>query len=176
MFPGRPGWIRDVVYLDDQVLDYLAVAAAANAWRDDGARYLLPADTYRIAAQAITALARAVPEDAGPGRVVLYALPAWKLEALWDVLLVLRRTVAGDPDTDVVRELLEDLGDHLFTPAHTVERFTADLERVVAVLMLDLPAVKVVATAVVLGEERDEAVVDAYRQITAAWTEAGVRH
>uniref|UniRef100_UPI003A8490A5 hypothetical protein n=1 Tax=Kitasatospora sp. SC0581 TaxID=3394360 RepID=UPI003A8490A5 len=47
------------------MLDYLAVAAAANAWRDDG-RYLLPADTYRVAAQAITDLAVAVHRR--PGR------------------------------------------------------------------------------------------------------------
>ncbi|MFJ7280227.1 hypothetical protein [Kitasatospora sp. NPDC098663] len=107
---------------------------------------------------------------------MLYALPAWKLEALWDVLLVLRRMVAGDPDTDVVRELLELLCADLVTPARTVEQITADLEKVVAVLMLELPAVKAVATAVALDEERDEAVIDAYRQITAAWTAAGVRH
>ncbi|MFD0403842.1 hypothetical protein [Kitasatospora sp. NPDC127116] len=44
-------------------------------------------------------------------------------------------------------------------------------------LMLDLPAVRVVATAVVLDGERGEAVVDPYREITApAWTAAGVRH
>ncbi|MFE4356080.1 hypothetical protein [Kitasatospora sp. NPDC056800] len=164
-----------MAYLDDQVLDYLASAAEANAWRDDN-RYLLPADTYRTAAMTITALADAVPEDGSAGQVVLYALPAWKLEALWDVLLVLRRTAAGDPDTDVVRELLEDLGGALFTPPRTVQRFTADLEKVVAVLTLDLPAVKVVATAVVLDAERDEAVVEAYRRITTAWTAAGGRH
>ncbi|MFJ8478411.1 hypothetical protein [Kitasatospora sp. NPDC094011] len=137
MLPGRPDWIRDVVYLDGRVLDYLAAAAAANARWDDDNRHLLPAGTYRIAAQAITDLA-AVPDDGRAGRMLLlYALPAWKLEALWDVLLVLRRTVAGDPDTDAVRELLEDLGNELFTPPRTVRRFTADLERVVAVLTLD---------------------------------------
>ncbi|MFD4400017.1 hypothetical protein [Kitasatospora sp. NPDC058397] len=105
---------------------------------------------------------------------MLYALPAWKLEALWDVLLVLRRTVAGDPDTDAVRELLEDLGNELFTPPRTVERFTADLEKTVSVLMLDLPDIQVVATAVVLDQARDEAVVNAYRRITTAWAAAGV--
>ncbi|MFE7530750.1 hypothetical protein ACFU7Y_34305 [Kitasatospora sp. NPDC057542] len=171
--PGRPGWIRDVAYLDDQVLDHLASAAAANAWRDDN-RCLLPANTYRIAARAITDLSASVPEDGRAGQVVLCALPAWKLEALWDVLLVLRRTAAGDPDTDMVRELLEDLGNKLFTPARTVEHFTTDLERVVAVLMLDLPDVKVVATAVVLNEQRGETIARAYRRITAAWTAAGV--
>ncbi|WP_406192070.1 hypothetical protein OH807_00230 [Kitasatospora sp. NBC_01560] len=153
----------------------LAVAVAANAYRDDD-RYLLTADTYRTAALVVETLAESVPENGGAGQVVLYTVPAWKLEALWDVLLVLRRTVAGDPGTDVVRELLELLCAGMVTPARRVERIAADLEKVVAVLMLQLPAVAVVATAAVLGEERGEAVLDAYRRITAAWTEAGVRH
>ncbi|MFF3001851.1 hypothetical protein ACFVTF_03460 [Kitasatospora sp. NPDC057940] len=67
-------------------------------------------------------------EDGRAGQVVLYTLPAWKLEALWDVLLVLRRTAADDPETGAVRELLEALGNGLFTPPRTVERLTADLE------------------------------------------------
>ncbi|MFE7528017.1 hypothetical protein ACFU7Y_20205 [Kitasatospora sp. NPDC057542] len=175
MLPGRPGWIRDVAYLGDEVLESLAVATAASAYRDDN-RYLLPAGTYRTAGLVVEALAGVVPGDGGPGQVVLYALPAWKLEALWDVLLVLRRTAAGDPETDVVRETLDILCGHPFMPARTVQQIAADLEKVVSVLTLDLPAVTVVATAVVLGEERGEAVVDAYRAITAAWTAAGVRH
>ncbi|MGW4380915.1 hypothetical protein [Kitasatospora sp. NPDC004531] len=165
-----------MAYLGGEVLGMLASVTAVNAYRGDNG-YLLPADTYRTAGLVVETLAEAVPGDGREGQVVLCTLPAWKLEALWDVLLVLRRTVAGDPDTDVVREALEVvLGTHIFTSARTVELVAADLEKVVAVLMLDLPAVKVVATAVVLGEERGEAVVDAYRQLTAAWTEAGVRH
>ncbi|MFF3068817.1 hypothetical protein [Kitasatospora sp. NPDC057936] len=165
-----------MAYLGDEVLGMLASVTAANAYRGDN-RYLLPADTYRTAGLVVETLAGAVPGDGREGQAVVYTLPAWKLEALWDVLLVLRRTAAGDPDTDVVRETLEVvLGTHVFTPARTVERVAADLEKVAAVLMLDLPAVTVVATAVVLGEERGEAVVDAYREITAAWAEAGVRH
>ncbi|GAA2276657.1 hypothetical protein GCM10010430_73200 [Kitasatospora cystarginea] len=81
LLPGRPGWIRDVVYLDDQVLDHLASVAAANVWRDDD-RYLLPVDTYQIAAMTITALAGAVPENGRAGQVVLHTLPAWKLEVM----------------------------------------------------------------------------------------------
>ncbi|MBT1184917.1 hypothetical protein HET69_12995 [Streptomyces sp. CJ_13] len=175
VLPGRPEWIKDVAYLNNKVLTILASAAEANAYRDDN-RYLLPADTYRTAGMTIAALAESVPTDGRAGQVVLYTLPAWKLEALWNVLLVLRRTLADGPDTDVVRELLENLGFDLFTPPRTVERFASDLEKVVSVLTLDLPAVKVVATAVALDEERDEAVVDAYRQITAAWTAAGIQH
>lgn len=175
VLPGRPEWIHDVAYLNDRVLEILASAAAANAFRDDN-RYLLPYDTYRTAGLTIASLAEAVPEDGGAGQVVLCPLPAWKLEKLWDVLLVLRRTVAGDPDTDVVRDLLDDLVTYGVAPARTVEQVADDMERVLAVLMLDLPAIKVVATAVALEQERDQGVIDAYQQITAAWTAAGVRH
>ncbi|WP_035876109.1 hypothetical protein [Kitasatospora cheerisanensis] len=152
-----------------------AAAAAANAYRDDG-RFLLTADACRAAGLLVETPAGAVPEDGGAGQVVLYTVPVWKLEALWDVLLVLRRAVAGDPDTDVVRGLLELLCADVVAAARTVGRVVADLEKVAAVLVLELPEVKAVATAVVLGEERGDAAVDAYRRITAAWTDAGVRH
>ncbi len=116
--------------------------------------------------------------------MALYTVPVWKLEALWDVLLVLRRAVAGDPDTDVVRGLLELLCADVVAAARTVGRVVADLEKVAAVLVLELPEVKAVelpevkavAAAVVLGEEQGDAAVDAYRRIAAAWTDAGVRH
>ncbi|MEY9966888.1 hypothetical protein ABIA33_004953 [Streptacidiphilus sp. MAP12-16] len=36
--------------------------------------------------------------------------------------------------------------------------------------MLDLPAVRVVATAVAVDQPRERAVCDAYRQIRDAWT------
>lgn len=176
VLPGRPEWIRDVAYLSEQVLEILACAAEANtAYRGDN-RYLLPADTYLTGAATIAMLAEAVPEDGDTGQVVLCPLPAWKLDKLWDVLLVLGRTVAGDPDTDVVRDLLEDLVADEVAPAGTVEQVADDLERILAVLMLDLPAIKVVATAVALDRERGQGVIDAYQQITAAWTAAGVRY
>ncbi|MFC1431372.1 hypothetical protein ACEZDB_12025 [Streptacidiphilus sp. N1-3] len=177
VLPGRPEWIQDAAYLGDEgVLDFLACAAAADSAHQDDSGYLLPAGTYRTAALTIASLAAAVPKDGCAGQVVLCPMPAWKLETLWDVLLVLRRTVAGDPDTDVVRDLLDDLVTYEVVPARTVEQVADDLERVLAVLMLDLPATKVVATAVALDRERDQGVIDAYRQITAAWTAAGVRH
>ncbi|MGW7446626.1 hypothetical protein [Kitasatospora sp. NPDC054795] len=65
MLPARPGWIRDVAYLGDQVLEYLATAAATNAHHDDN-RYLL-----LTAGLTIEALAEAVPEG-GAGQAVVY--------------------------------------------------------------------------------------------------------
>ncbi|WP_266726547.1 hypothetical protein [Streptomyces sp. NBC_00378] len=43
-----------------------------------------------------------------------------------------------------------------------------------AVLLLDIPAVRTLATALALGTPQDTAVQTAYEQIRAAWTTAGI--
>ncbi|MFJ2590266.1 hypothetical protein [Streptomyces sp. NPDC087538] len=56
------------------------------------------------------------------------------------------------------------------SPADIVGR----LGRVLAVLLLDIPAVRTLATALALGTPQDTAAQTAYEQIRAAWTTAGI--
>ncbi|MEN8651588.1 hypothetical protein ABCR94_13375 [Streptomyces sp. 21So2-11] len=136
---------------------------------------MLSGDTYWAASGAIGRLAANLPATARDGRVYLLPLPAWELEALWEVLLVFRRAQAGEPETAELLELVQELSGTLFSPSRTAAEFVADLESVVAVLMLDIPAVRTLATALVLDAPRDLAVHEAYAQISAAWEAAGVR-
>ncbi|WP_112492383.1 hypothetical protein [Streptomyces bacillaris] len=79
----------------------------------------------------------------------LLALPAWELEHLWGVLQVLRRVRAGDPQTGELYELRQELEQGPL-PC-TVDQCLVDLQRVVAVLILDIPAVRTLATSLALG-------------------------
>lgn len=76
---------------------------------------------------------------------------------------------------DAVCGLLEDLGTALSSPARSVERFTADLERVLAVLMLGLSEVRTLATAAALRTGCARPAAEAYRRVTVC-TAAGIRH
>ncbi|MFJ8769874.1 hypothetical protein [Streptomyces clavifer] len=107
------------------------------------------------------------------GRLYLLALPAWELEHLWKVLQVLHRVRPGDPETGELYELLKDLERGPLTC--TIDQCVADLQRVVAVLTLDTPAVRALATALALGAPRDAAAHQAYNEVEAAWAAAGVR-
>ncbi|MFB7049741.1 hypothetical protein ACFCX7_26850 [Streptomyces microflavus] len=86
---------------------------------------------------------------------------------------MLRRVGAGDPETGELHDLLTGL-EQCPLPC-TVERCVADLERVLAVLTLDTPAVRTLAIALALGAPRDATVHQAYDEVEAAWAPAGVR-
>ncbi len=159
-------------YLGEQVLGMIATAAQADTEWADGDRYVLAPVTYEIAAGTIGRLAAGLGTAAASG-VHPFSLPAWRLEALRSVLQVFRRAVAGEPETAEVLELLQFLGGTLVD--RPVAQVVGDLERVVAVLSLDIPAVYTLATALVLDSPRDLAVHTAYDQIRAAWAAAGIR-
>ncbi|GAA0574817.1 hypothetical protein [Streptomyces mordarskii] len=173
VLPGDSAWIWDAQYLDEQVLDIIAGAARADAAWADGGRYVLAPVTYEIAAGLIGHLAADL-RLAAVSEAHLLSLPAWELEALRAVLQVFRRAVAGEPETADVRALLHDLCDNLVD--RPVAQVVGDLERVVVVLSLDIPAVRTLATALILGSPRDLAVHNAYDQIRAAWVAAGIRY
>ncbi|MFB8127555.1 hypothetical protein ACFVG1_35875 [Streptomyces bacillaris] len=105
------------------------------------------------------------------GQLYLLALPAWELEHLWGVLQVLRRVRAGDPQTGELYELRQELEQGPL-PC-TVDQCLVDLQRVVAVLILDIPAVRTLATALALGGPRDAAAHQAYDEVQAAWAALG---
>jgi hypothetical protein len=98
------------------------------------------------AASVIGRLAAETEEPAeGEGETVrVLFLPGWELDYLWQVLAAFRRAQAGEPEAADLRELLHDLGYGL---DRTVEQITEDLQRVAAMLMLDIPAVRTLAAA-----------------------------
>lgn len=109
-------------------------------------------------------------------------LPGWELDYLWQVLAVFRRAQAGGPEAADLGELLHDLGYGL---DRIVGQITEDLQRVAAMLMLDMPAVRTLAAAVVrtlglsfghAGPPPDgDAVREALEQVRAGWAAVGVR-
>ncbi|ALC32347.1 hypothetical protein [Streptomyces sp. CFMR 7] len=166
VLPGDPAWIQDARYLDEDLLSSIAVLARVA----DDYRYVLPAIAYDAAAGLIGRLADQLPA-APEGQLYLLALPAWELEHLWSVLQVLRRVRAGDPETGELYELLQELEQGPL-PC-TVDQCLVDLQRVVAVLTLDIPAVRTLATALALGGPRDAAAHQAYDEVQAAWAAFG---
>ncbi|MEU3953592.1 hypothetical protein AB0F45_14930 [Streptomyces achromogenes] len=164
------------------------VAAAANvaAFRFDAARYVLSVGVLEGAASVIGRLAAEMDEPAdsereGEGFRVLF-LPGWELDYLWQVLATFRRAQAGEPEAADLRELLDGIGEG---QGRTVEQITEDLQRVAAMLMLDIPAVRTLAAAALHslglpsghpGPPPDAAAVrEALEQVRAGWAAAGVR-
>ncbi|MER5890434.1 hypothetical protein ABT160_41960 [Streptomyces sp. NPDC001941] len=175
VLPGDPGWLHRVAYLDEKVL---GLAAGAAYVRGDDV-YGLPALTFDTAAGLIgrlTAdLTTATPTTLGTGTgMFLAALPAWELDTLWQTHALLRRAADREPDTEELAELLDLLGQSLFDTPHTIEDFTADLEHLLAILTLDTPAVRMVATALTLGHAIDARVRHASGQIQDCWKGTGL--
>ncbi|GAB2631292.1 hypothetical protein GCM10027168_73340 [Streptomyces capparidis] len=169
--PRRSGaWAKDAGYLADRVLFMLASAAeAAEAEGED--RLVLPAVTYHQAGHLLARLAAAPPENptTTDGWLYLLTLPAWEMEALWEVLTALRRARDGEPGTEELRDLADHLGASFCDPERSLAGIGDDLRRVAAVLTLDTPAVTTLATAMALRAPLDGAARQAYRHITAAW-------
>ncbi|WP_190078692.1 hypothetical protein [Streptomyces daghestanicus] len=170
------------------MLRVVARAAAVATDRFDGDRVVLSVGVLEGAACVIGRLADEMEEPAdgegqgeGEGIRVLF-LPGWELDYLWQVLAAFRRAQAGEPEAADLRELLEDLGYGL---DRTVEQITEDLQRVAAMLMLDIPAVRMLTAAALhplglppghTGPPPDaDAVREAYEQVRAGWAAAGVR-
>ncbi|CAM5678263.1 hypothetical protein SAVIM338S_07248 [Streptomyces avidinii] len=175
VLPGDPAWLQDAGYLF-RLLDILA-SVASMATDEDPTRYGLPAITYMNAAGLISRLARGLPTVPPPSATVrLLSLPAWELEALWDVVLVLRRTRAHEPDTIELAEFVQGLGSPLDIGLPALDVVTTGLERVIAVLALDIPAVRTLTAAHILQTPHDTATQDACTQIRTAWKAAGVPH
>ncbi|MGW1600612.1 hypothetical protein [Streptomyces eurythermus] len=99
------------------------------------------------AASVIGCLAAEMEESADDERegIRVLFLPGWELDYLWQVLTAFRRAQAGEPEAADLRELLEGIGDG---QGRTIEQITEDVQRVAAMLMLDIPAVHTLAAAV----------------------------
>ncbi|MET9535331.1 hypothetical protein ABZY02_33035 [Streptomyces sp. NPDC006649] len=174
MLPSLPSWIADVRWLDLMLLDQLAGAAEDTI--EDGPP--LPDAPYQAAAAAINNLSAALPLDGPPSTaqdsVYLKAVPAWEIDALWQVLVVLRQAQAGTPDTAGLRDLLDEIATYS-SPIRTPDDAITTLERVLAVLLLDIPAVRTLATTLILKNPWNTAAEASAAEIHAAWRAAGIR-
>lgn len=180
MVPGDAAWLDGVRYLEEGVLRTVAAAAAVAVDRFEEDRFVLSAATFEGAAAVIGRLVDEAAEAVGGEEaVVVLLLPVWELEYLWQVLTAFHRARAGEPGAADLRELLQDLG---YGHDRTVEQVIEDLQRVVAVLTLDTPAVRTLAAAAVRtlglpgGAAPDAAAVRAaLEEVRAAWAAAGIR-
>ncbi|MFF9585256.1 hypothetical protein [Streptomyces achromogenes] len=111
------------------------------------------------------------------------AVPArMELDYLWQDLAAFRRAQAGEPEAADLRELLGSVEEGL---DRTVEQVTKDVQRVAAMLMLDIPAVRTLAAAALHspglpsgapGPPPDAAALrEALDQVRAGWAAAGIR-
>ncbi|MET9483667.1 hypothetical protein [Streptomyces sp. NPDC006638] len=176
VLPGDPSWLVDTAHLE-QVFALLGRAAEVAEDEGEADRYLLPALTFRIAQRVISRIKDDVLDpDAGKTAVVLVVVPAFELDALWAVLEALRRTRDGDPDAAELLEVLDLISfDGGSSPSRTPATYTADLETVLAVLALDIPAVRDMARAFALDRAPGFDFDVAYGQLTTAWHAAGIK-
>ncbi|MFI5774815.1 hypothetical protein ACIA74_41495 [Streptomyces sp. NPDC051658] len=179
VLPGITSWLRDVHVLDTMVLPQLADAVEDET--ETGCSAGLPDAPYRAAADAFSNLATALPQPpaspsaAGlgvtPDEVFLRAVPVWETEALWQVHIALKQAQDGEPDAAGLGDLLQEVGEDCHPPQAAAD-IVGRLNRVLAVLLLDIPAVRTLATALVLNTPQDTHAQTAYEQIHAAWTTA----
>jgi hypothetical protein len=171
VLPGDPSWIQEAAYLED-ALGLLGRATEVATANGDADRYVLPDLAYRIAQNT---LGRIKDEVLAGGRptVHLVVVQAFELDALWEVLNVLRRARDGEEGTAEIAELVEGFGE-CFAPSRTAAAFAADLERALMVLTLDIPAVRDIATAFTLDHAPGFDFDAAYEQLLAVWKAAGV--
>ncbi|MFF5393096.1 hypothetical protein ACFY5H_33055 [Streptomyces sp. NPDC013012] len=95
-------------------------------------------------------------------------MPVYQLQAPMSVRAELARARDGEPATEGLRDLLLFYGGYT---DQTPDSLLALLDRALAVLALNLPAVHTVALALLARRTPDP---DAYEQIAAAWKKAGV--
>lgn len=171
--PGNPTWNRDAQHLASDLRMVAAAAETADACGDPG-RYLLSAVTFHGVAAMIGRLAtHQPPPDA---TCCLLPVPAWETSYLWDVLVAARRCADGDPEASELADLLDFLGDSPVDPPRTVADIVTSLEKVAVVLLLDIPAVRILTTELVLQNQPDAATRDDFRDIRAARQGASISH
>ncbi|MFI9630524.1 hypothetical protein [Streptomyces sp. NPDC052042] len=172
VLPGDPAWIHDARYVQD-ILASLAAAAAVAHDYGDPEKYVLPHLPFQVAADTIGQIRSDLP-PARHDTVYLMALPAFQLEALWQVLGVLQRARDADEDATEVLDLVRDYAMRCCLPPRRVDDVVSDMERILAILSLDIPAVHKVSTTLLLEGERDDAFRSARDELFAAWRAAGI--
>ncbi|MDT0413715.1 MULTISPECIES: hypothetical protein [Streptomyces] len=147
----------------------LRTVQSAAAQRADETRFVLPLLRWQIAADWI---GDCPGTDHGAGGLRILLLPEWALSAVWDCHRALVRARDGDEEAADLAGLLG-----LFLDAvHGLELadLVARLEHVLAVLTLDVPAARTLATHAALQQSDAPEAREALTEIFAVWREAGV--
>ncbi|MFE3074239.1 hypothetical protein [Streptomyces sp. NPDC059247] len=163
--PSGYGWSADA-RLVGRILG--VVGAAAGRHLDD-TRFIEPILTWQIAAEEISDCATA---DNRPENVRIMILRPHVLTAVWACHQALVRACGHDDDAEHLADLLPD---YLRDFHHTDMRSMIDaLERVLAVLALDLPAARTLATCIALSTDLGNTRRAARDEILNAWRRAGI--
>ncbi|MFC7934380.1 hypothetical protein [Streptomyces cinereoruber] len=128
----------------------------------------LHSTAYDAAATLLAHSAEAVLRTPDDGRERVLPVPVYQLDALRSVRAELARAHDGTPGAEYLREFLTVYGEPL---GQTPDRLLAVLDRALAVLDLDVPAVYTVTLGLMAHRTSDP---DAYEPIVAAWKKAGV--
>ncbi|WP_176732456.1 hypothetical protein [Streptomyces sp. MnatMP-M17] len=180
VLPDDREWRHDLRTLGDRLLDHLAVGAGTAE-----GRWELPRAPYAAAADACACLNAAVPASAGTGLYTLRGpdgtpqqavhvveVSSAELDALWEVFVALLRTLEDEPGTEELRDLVQQVGARWSDVSRSPEELIAQLQRVVTVLELDIPAVQTLARAITSGprgQPLDEVAQSAYAAVTTSW-------
>ncbi|MFE9890742.1 hypothetical protein, partial [Streptomyces scopuliridis] len=111
--------------------------------------------------------------EAGRPTVHLFVVPAFELDALWKVLEVLRCARDAEAGAVEVLELIEGFGE-CFSPSRTAAAFIADLEKVLTVLTLDIPAGRDLTAAFCLDRTPGFDFDATYAQLATVWRSSGI--
>ncbi|GAB2891318.1 hypothetical protein [Streptomyces mayteni] len=146
----------------------LEIVWSAAACTLDDTRYRVPALKWQIATEVVGDCANT---DDRPENVRLLSLPAYALDAVWACHAALH---AADSDPDDAR--LADLLSYYLDSVHSTDLrgLLAAVERVLAVLTLDLPATRELVTHLVLTSAPSPETRAALDEVLAAWRRAGV--
>lgn len=171
VLPSGSAWSADARLVGDALTTVGSAAACTN---DDTARYLQPTLPRQIAAEVVGDCAAT---DHDPDRVRALSLPGYALDAVWVCHAALLQAAHTTPDSDEDAGPLAGLLAHYLQDVHHLE--VADLigavERILAVLSLDLPAARTLLIHLALNPEAvPPEARSAYHDIQAAWRRAGV--
>ncbi|MGK5631834.1 hypothetical protein [Streptomyces sp. URMC 123] len=166
LLPSGLAWNTDARVVGE-VLEIVGAAAARCL---DDSRYLAPALTWQVAAELVSDCV--VTTDYRPENVRALCLPAFALEAVWACHAALVQAAEGDDDGERLAGLLS----YYLDGVHGIylRGLIGAVERVLAVLSLDLPAARTLVTHLVLNSKASPESGAARDEVLAAWRRAGI--
>lgn len=170
LLPSSFAWSTDA-RLVAEVLETVASAAARIL---DDTRYVLPALTWQNAAELV---GDCVTTDHRCEHVWAMSLPAYALDAVLACRTALVQVAGSDTGIDADSADLAELLSYCLDCFHSTDlrSVIAALDRVLAVLTLDLPAARRLMTNLVLNPEAvGPEAKSTFDEVLLAWRRAGV--